>query len=319
MRILGLVFTCMCMALWGDSLAWTKEVQISDIVRLMQSGKDDVLSLPAAYGKFFGSATVQQLNCLEHTQNTGLAIRAAWERFGREIDRNRVMDGKKTQRCDIVAPYALGRFIGFMQGRLNVPIPTWWISCFRNGETTGLVDRGPQFVPRIERLSFHTPAADPTIASRFHETTAKIMASTNVRDITIGQDGFLVATLACGMNCRIPEKLLLGHDEDEFDVPGVSAVPLVNGRCIVALFELQSTSTVAPLWCINPASGEVIWTSTVWGNYHPVGGSGPAVHTMEILVFRDIVFAFGKDSYDLYLEAFQVDDGTNQFRFSTSY
>jgi hypothetical protein len=60
------------------------------------------------------------------------------------------------------------------------------------------------------------------------------------------------------------------------------------------------------------------WEAKVWAAGRTTLG-GVGYHRVSMVPAGETLFIFGAESHGAYLEAFAINDGTSQFRFSTSY
>src|SRR5262249_52920108 len=106
---------------------------------------------------------------------------------------------------------------------------------------------------------------------------------------------------------------------DSEELPGRCINALVHeDGCIVMLHRDSYRSY--DLFFLERATGAVKWKSTVWaaGNLMTVL-SGRHNHCVSAVAHDGHVILFGAGDWYAYVEAFQIADGKNVFRFSTSW
>jgi hypothetical protein len=223
-----------------------------------------------------------------------VAICACWEEIRRKLPKRDegvvVVDPKMA-----VPVHGVPGFLGFVEGRLRVPLPQWWaaeLSDARAYNCDSLVlFRAYPHKRGLRRLA-PSFGIVPEVARE-------------------GKDEVVVAW--------DKRRLRLALKSGPFDSIDAFCGLVVGERCLVAQYHFVSANPFE-LRCYDTASGRMIWSSKVWCGCSMTGGaSGPLSHDVE-LVFRDgIIFVFGMEERAAYIEGFSVSEGRNVLRFSTTY
>jgi hypothetical protein len=117
------------------------------------------------------------------------------------------------------------------------------------------------------------------------------------------------------LSLRIDRKLMPTIDKGAFNINCTSS--LKPDKSFIA-FHIELGYSY-PLYCIDSSTGDVIWKTIVWANspaFRSVGLSGPPRHHDIYFSITDkyvVVFGAG---VPLYVEAFDIKNGKNIFRFS---
>jgi outer membrane protein assembly factor BamB len=96
---------------------------------------------------------------------------------------------------------------------------------------------------------------------------------------------------------------------------GVSFI-IDKDRCIVNLF--GSCCFTHKVQCIDKNSSKVLWSADVSAAALGGASSGVDHHMVEMLVHDGTLYVFGACTSTMYIEAFNVSDGSNIFRFGTN-
>jgi len=247
----------------------------------------------AAYQALFESLDPKGIASLKYDEHCGIALQAAWELSRHPAPRRttKPMEGKVGYE-----PRQLLRFVGFLEGRTRTEVPDWW------------------------------------------EAT--------MQDIVVGQNNdchFFVSpelrkeqwTMELGLNVSRPTTLQadgdsivvkVGDDKVRLSKAVIESVPRADYKRLTpslhrdrSFIAFHSESGIAfTLLCLNTQTGELLWTSTVWGGGRTLG-TGIGVHRLSFVRNGNVVTLFGAEANAAYVEAFDFADGRCLYRFCTAY
>jgi hypothetical protein len=113
----------------------------------------------------------------------------------------------------------------------------------------------------------------------------------------------------------LPDELLQKSSSGELH-NDISA--LTSTKCVYVAVH-DNPSRPYQLACLDRVSGKIIWKSEVWGTSWVCAGTGVYFMILAIVEQDNRVIVFGWGFSGMNVEGFRVDDGSNLFRFSTSY
>jgi hypothetical protein len=286
----------------------------SDLDRYVQeilNSKEPVgLRACESYQALFRKTGPDDLAKLRTHQNDGIALQAAWQEVALTVPKN---EQKKQVRPD---RQKLVWFLGFLEGRLYVQAPQWWAErlldtrAWRRGNIfpgAGLHDTSNDAgIIQLIRSMTTRRNSDRTIRLRRPEYADHGSRLRNIAGKTV---------LAIGEeSIPLQDELLrkLNSGELYYDI---SALP--SSKCIYVAVH-DDIGYPYPLACLDRVSGKIIWKSEVCGTWW---GIGMGIHFMNIAIVQqdNRVIVFGSGDTGMHVEGFRVDDGSNLFRFSTSY
>lgn len=204
------------------------------------------------------------------SRHDGIALQAAWTASLASREREEVR---------------LARFCGFLEGRLGVAVPNWWMKDSEEASSKNYVK---------------TMVRDQDV-----------YVSDNIR-IVEGSEN-LVASVDRS-KVLLSEDVLRSHVYKMLD-PQV--VACTNGRfCAVAIH--TDAGFPFSLFGCDAVQGKVLWEQRVWalGRDSTVSRTFQAV---DVAIVDDRVIVFGDESCGAFVEGFRSKDGQNQFRFATQY
>jgi hypothetical protein len=262
------------------------------------------------YQTLFRKIGPDDLAKLRMHQNDGIALQAAWQEVALTVPEK---EPKKAVRPD---PQKLAWFLGFLEGRLHVQAPQWWAVCLldtranRRGNMysgASIKDTsGDSGTSRPTRDMTSKTNTDQTIRLRHPEYAEPGVRLQNVSGRTV---------LVIGLeSIPLPDELLHKSNSGElFDHISV----LASTNCVYVAVH-DDVGFPYKLACLDRVSGKIIWKSDVWGTWW---GFGSGVHIMIVAIVEldNRVIVFGWGSTGMNVEGFCADDGSNLFRFSTSY
>jgi len=210
---------------------------------------------------------------------------AGWERVRRTLP--------ETEQDDNVTPdlLAITRFLGLIEGRLQVPIPKTW-------EETVKAAHG-----RSQR-SIGFPRSDLVLVARASEEKWRVE-----------RDGAHWLVKKDSQLIKLPAEDALGWVLH-------ATVECAGEKAYVALYGAPFAYT---LFATDKSNGKVIWSSKVWGPskvWPPgviVNTSGSDWHVVTTRSSGETLVVFGFSGSAVYIEVFDCKTGENRCRFSTAY
>ena len=306
-------------------LATTAECQTAGAPN--REGRDPVLEAPWATeaGKacvqLIGGLGPEELRSLKRNSTLGMAVFAAWEsefalvplssRFPElaiQEKNSAELFRDERPRLWTVAPAHLDRFIGFLEGRLQVEVPGWWQrQLFRNRFTRdGFGDWFPdedspddKEVWRFEGLVLDRIVVETFDGTRLRREGDRVVVESDDNAVSIVFDEF--------------EQHAFGQCATFFsDTTAFMAFP-------------RSRSYSFPLVAVDRKSGGIRWRTSVWalafGEYSPGGSGGKGWEGTAATVTgsASVVYVFGCDGAGIYIEGFDMMTGDPVLRFSSNY
>jgi hypothetical protein len=177
--------------------------------------------------------------------------------------------------------HKLDWFLGFLEGRLRVQAPRWWADCLldaRANHRTNIYPGSPNA----------RPYDSPTMEREEH----KILFHIGKETVSLDRESFPRA-----------------HSIDE-------VVALADQkRCYVAVHD--NVGSPFPVACFDRATGKKNWEAKAWGTWW---GDSTGQHHMWVSMVQDEkrLIVFGRAETGLHIDGFNIEDGSNTFRFATS-
>jgi hypothetical protein len=256
----------------------------ADLVHL--SGTRSPEELAARIAQLLSTSTRSDLDRLASAPDCTAAIAAGWERVRRTMP--------STELEDVVPPdlLAITRFLGLIEGRLQVPIPKTWEETVKSA--TGHGQKNIWFPPR----------PDLALAARRGERWP------------LERDG---------------AHWLLKNERRLIKLPAEAGLGLVSNATAECAGEsvyvavYGSLSDAYRLFALHQDNGQIMWSSKVWGpsKVWPRGVivniSGSDWHVVTMRASDEMLTVFGFSGRAVYVEAFDRKTGENRCRFSTAY
>jgi hypothetical protein len=233
---------------------------------------------------------VKPQRLLKGHSELSIALRAAWEAVRRTISEEKQPIAVKPDAD------ALHRFVGFLEGRLNVPLPNWWEQKLLNAHA-------------YEREHTYFPLLDER---PYHRTESGLSALSHIKIAKIDKD--LVASEG-NRSFRIPS-LLVETSQRKGPVDAVGVL-IDEERCYVALHSARCSPFKVS--SVDRSVDRVVWSVEVWAAGGLIDYAGRGHHWITLDVRDGTLFVFGAGDDAVYVEGFSLNDGSNRFRFSTSY
>ncbi len=252
-----------------------------------------------AFEKFFKSVAPQDtswLSILKTDTNISIALQAAWHQ--------KIVAtpnwSKSSERGWFLTPNDAQRFFGFLEGRTGSTIPEWWQS--------------ESSFPDLRLLSDWEGEEFESLPKSCSPWEFRIESSITAEKV---DDGIKLAS--DNSSIIIPGKLLTQlDDKDGLDQ---CKIYFIEGRAFVAFF--SDFGDPGPLICLDVKSNKVLWTSEMWALGKMEGGaSGGWATRLELQSSKhrsNEIVIWGAGNFGNYVEAFDVETGKADFRFSTNY
>jgi len=246
-------------------------------------------SISEAYGTLFQMAGAEGLRKLQSHANNSTAIQAAWREVALAVPDN---DPAPTRRLD---PQKVSWFLGFLEGRVRVRSPQWWVESVLDSTAYGPNNICPG-----------KPKERP-----YHEAGLGYLAPLGT---TLKREGDKIVLGIGAESVRFGSGLLTKEPKLHRDV----SAALARERVYIATH--SDLGYPFTLRCVDRESGSICWKVDVWGTCWAGGSTGSKADAwVSIVVHEDRVVVFGAAVTGIHVEAFAVKDGANLFRFASSY
>jgi hypothetical protein len=267
-------------------------------VRRAVSGKNPCERLEKAQ-KDFSTATKDEIQRLKIDRDDSIAVRAAWEEVRRPLPKH---DESLMERSPSMAVPVQGMpyFLGFLEGRLRIPLPAWWAAEMK---VSRAYDR--------DWLIFFRGSPP---GARADNSRARGIPADFGSVPTIAREGKGDVIVSWGQ-----QRLRVAGDTMPFvSIEAFSGIVFGN-RCLVAHFHM-CWPNIFDLYCIDFRTAEMVWSTNVWlGCSRIVGATGPGSHSVTLVVRNGVAYVFGMANDVAYIDGFALSDGRNEFHFSTTH
>lgn len=240
--------------------------------------------LARSYHELFIKAGDDRLCGLLSHANCGVALAAGWERMRRTIPKG---GGQEPVRPE---PSAVARFLGLVEGCLQMPVPPVW-----EATIPSLSAYGP------ENVGFRSPD-EARIKAVVHGDNADRLGTVEFR-----QEGTRCLVLLGNDKWSLPAKV----------APDKVLVELTRQTAYVAAYD--SCSGPFRLYAVERDSGTVRWIGRVWAGGDLLGNTYPNWHHVDLRVRGNEIVVFGVADHTAYIEAFDAGTGNSLWRFASSY
>jgi hypothetical protein len=235
-------------------------------------------ALEAGVVKLLSSSQTSELDELVTDPDCAVALAAGWERVCRTLP--------VEEQDKLVIPDArmISRFLGLLEGRIQVHIPEGWEAAVKSAKAYG--QRSVTFsVPRHED--------QPSPGHGFLRRAG---------------DRWIV---------KKESQLIKLPADDGAGPVDYASVEFADSRAYTALYGWMPIPYL--LSATDRGSGEIIWSSRVWANGDRGAYTGPGRHFVTIRSTRDKIVVFGLSSFgSAYVEVFDKKTGENRCRFNTA-
>ena len=236
------------------------------------------------------SATPDELRKMMGDADLTVALRAAWEPVRRTLPQAKIPRGTPAD------PLALARFAGFVQGRVQVPVPESWDATLCTAQSNG---PGLDWFTVGEKWRYRRTRNASGDSAPAHLEIERVDGSLRV------VSGKTVV--------RIGSEMVERADQN-----GQSAVNVLmtDDRCYVVLH--GGDCSPYQIACLDRESSKVIWLSTVRATGRGINWSGPPLeHVVSLVIQGETLLVFGAGNLAVYLEGFATSDGKSHFRLCT--
>jgi hypothetical protein len=287
-------FLCACVftsvALGQESEPLTPGLQ--NLVRAITNASN-AEEAARSYIKLFKGANRDKLQRLKKVAQQGVALRAAWE----EVLLSGTPRRDAKAYLDLVEPVAVSRFLGFVEGRLEIELPSWWESAVKNAHMGGC----GKLTPSLSGggLYHYVGFGDHKISM---PKTMSVQPKEKGAVVRVGKPSIYLSPEIVEEHLRHSHCLSAAVDQD-------------NGY-----FAFHNDVGVSyPLVCVERKSGNVLWESEVWASAFKGYAGGVSLEHVVVVTKGDCVLVFGSGGYCFYIEAFERATGKNVFRFANWY
>ena len=235
-------------------------------------------------GRAFGDLSEAEVAALKQHKNKAVALRAAWEQQRRLL--RRASQGTREEPSS----WRVNRFLGFLEGRLRVTIPTTWEK------------RLAKVHLRSDGTVTFPASAQPALSEGLNTATVSLSEFNGKPGPELVIDGRSFA-----LPSQIAEKLKEAGAEHV-------TILLQEGMCLALAY-----SDAAPIRLIryDIKAREIVWESSIWGIGQGLFG-GISQHSATIACGAENVLVFGVTGLGAYVECFALADGAALVRFATN-
>jgi len=289
------------------------EAKLEDAVRKASSPK----GLHTCYSSHLEKLSKTELFTLRESKHTGIALQAAWRLVRQATEKNSAIVDENSLR-PIDKPSAR-QFLNFVVGRLNIRLPEWW--------ATGLVDARTRTTVSREILPFANFKAKRPLMP--YESIYDFFCIP--KGMSFGSKGDAFRLVSKSEDFFIPPECLeefryIDEEDGQERFDCFLEVLALNDRCYF-LSTVEDVRSRYPLYLITKdandrgCSPRIGWKTQVWvGSVVIPGGTGGGYyHWTHLQRCGDSVIVVGLCHESAYIEGFSLENGKNQFRFSTSY
>jgi hypothetical protein len=281
---MGLIFLSPLSALFHENVQ--KGIDQENLIQEVSNAKK-ASQLASIYERVFKNSDRGTIQQLKRQRNVSIALRAAWQNVLVEsVPARGSVDVKLDSRH-------ISRFVGFIEGRCRLTVPTWWEQSFLG-------------VRAHDRTNFVFPiqiGEDGTLE----------------KDDKAGRINTVIEKDGLGLRVRrgLYSEILPSELSERHSTTTEAAAILSDKMCFVAFFGRHTHGYT--LYAIDRKTKKVIWKKGVWAGGVINAYSGPGGHIVEIVLEGDRLIVFGCGLDCAYLEGFKAENGECEFRFSTRY
>ena len=270
--------------------------------RLPTTGVNSIEGLNEVYNRLVRNAPSEKLREIRTGDDIGIALQAAWEEVRRETRIPHTPEDDYETWCRIDRS-STERFLAFVEGRLTVRVPEWWEALMRRSLASAAADGNVALtVTPGKRDPFYMNkaviGADETNLIWMPDRIRSISRDHENLTISIGGDDLVVSPVLS-------------------KIWGLNAMCVGQHRWIVAMHSAGHPGY--PLLYVDAVTQNEVWRADVWGEFPIFKSGGGFFHWVDFRVHNDSILVFGALNNSFYVEGFTIAEGTNLFRFSTSY
>jgi len=256
----------------------------------------------------FEHATMEQIHDLKMSNQHSVALYAAW----REL----ICNSQLAMKHGRLEEAAVQRFMGFVEGRLMMRLPTWWQQTLQSAR---VLDTLPPLFEAPDWQSTYRSKGVAVLRSPPYICRVGDCESTKVQpersefgapaDVAFRSENENLIVTVAGRSVTLPSALFERESFGQLDV-------LLEGKhCYLALHTERGYAF--PLICVSEDGG-VKWRTIVWSAACR-GSTGYGYQQVTLSADEVTITVFGAEPHALFIERFDKKDGKNVFRFSTWY
>jgi hypothetical protein len=189
---------------------------------------------------------------------------------------------------------SLEQFIGFIEGRLRVAVPEYFLTI-----SPSIGNFGVAFNVRVDQNELHAKNSEGPLLQ-------------NVEDAFIDKELIHVQLKGHDNVIKVPLAELADSGFLKVD-----AIQIDDSIWIIRFFGLGAT--LQNLRCVDVRTEEVKWKQVVWCAYEKRNLMGPLFHRSKMLVRDRELTIFGVATNALYIERFDIGNGKAIMRFGSTY
>lgn len=278
----GAVFACLC-------AVNAEECWQNDDVLLLPVRAAHASSIGDEFNALFCERTSDCLVELKQHREASVAIRAAWEEAKRALLNSELGSDINGPRHAMVE-----RFLGFVEGRLEVAVPKSWERSMRAAH-----------VGAHRHIGFRESSTEPTFS---RELSIWLWPDLRVK---LGDP----CELMVGSNEVSLNRATFGQLKERGEM--VWRAFVVDARYYIVVFDAMGN--LADVLRINCSTGEVVWRANSSGTGWVVwGGRGRPGYNVEIVEHCATVYLFGSGAGGGIIEGYNVKSGAAVLRFATT-
>lgn len=286
--------------MWMDSLILADDHRNRDLVGTFIKAKSSA-HMWEVNQELFAAAPMRRLKDLKTHKHDGIALRAAWEVLRRTIKESpdKDDDADTVVRLD---QRSVQRFIGFVEGRLKISLPRQFEKTLQHAQAT-----------EADNILFFPLLGFPIKHWPNHKTPSGLVTNKDIWAVNRKDEAQLLVS-SYKKTCKVPMRYRNEAAKKGIDY-GLTSI-IEDNQCIVGF--MGDSCFSYRLLCLNLKSSELLWSTEVWAS--GLGGfSGQDRHLAVMKVHENKLYVFGACTRNMYIEAFDMKDGSNLFRFGTGY
>ena len=253
----------------------------------------------------YGDYPLESLGEISRGANDHRAVMAQWEL---------AVQSKNSAVINPVNPFKfprenIQRFIGFVEGRLNIDLPVWW-------EETACTARsfGPKFMLDMEVQKSSKWRDSKESFFWLHENVKSAYATGSELEAVLKNESDPVTL---DFSKEIPTKFYLDNPSTCINISQPDALYVTIHTSVGRMYKISK---------FNPGRKEAVWSRSVWTMPNPPTGSSGIPrqgHYSEMIFTDETVYVVGATPGGgpgvIYLEGFSRTSGNPTIRFSSEY
>lgn len=292
-------------------------------------------------------ASNEQLRRLVAHPDPGVAFAAAWERVDRTVPEqpedagdDRLFVEPEDRVPSRPTPAMVRWFLGFVEGRLGVPLPGAWKRAMLGIEARSYTsdeerdekraeyrreayhwarpekrEVRAEYVPPLRPLNRKGPYPSRYTKVRHDEMMAQRVFEHHLLEFIAEHDQLSAEDRGFwrvqheGHTWKLPDRDTYGF------LSPATAVVQTEKRTYIAIYDISGDRGL--LYALNRDTERVLWGKSSWASgWIPQGGTtGRAWHNVHLRSAGGELFVFGTSSSDFYIEGYDAETGERRFRF----